>query len=98
MLHDQGVNEVPLMDPEGSFERFQLQVRRGESRPLEVEQAEPLALEVDHFLTCISERTEPIGSGVEALRVSSVLEALDLSLKRGGETVTPQPISEGDET
>ncbi|MCC5877812.1 MAG: Gfo/Idh/MocA family oxidoreductase [Candidatus Sumerlaeia bacterium] len=95
VLHDQGVSEVPLMDPEGSFERFQLQVRRGESKPLAVDQAEPLALEVDHFLDCITTRREPIGSGTEALRVSSVLEALDLSLKRGGETVVPQPVTEG---
>lgn len=93
-LYDQGVREVAQKDPEGSFERFKLEVRRGEARPLPVEHAEPLAVEVAHFLECISKRTQPLGSGVEALRVTSVLEALDLSLRKGGESVIPHPVPE----
>lgn len=90
VLHDQGVKEVPAYPPEGSFERFQLQVRRGGSRVLEVGAEEPLALEVDHFLECVGTRSEPKGSGAEALAVISVLEALDESLKAGGAPVAPQ--------
>lgn len=92
MLYDQGVREVGTGDPEGSFERFRLQVRRGETTPLPVEAAEPLAREVAHFLDCIDTRAEPRGSGAEALAVTSVLEALDQSLKAGGAPVTPRPV------
>ena len=89
-LYDQGLKEVALRDPEGSFERYQLVVRQGKETRLEVPRQEPLALEVEHFLECIGTRETPIGSGEEALRITSVLEACDRSMKNGGERVTPE--------
>ena len=47
-------------------------------------QGEPLKLECSHFLSCISERTEPKTSGASALRVLRVLEACQRSLNEGG--------------
>lgn len=91
-LYDQSIEEVPRRDPQGTFEGYQLQVRRGPSSQLPVEWHEPLAAEVEHFLSCIDSRDEPIGSGHDALQVIAVLEALDRSMKRDGEPVAPEKI------
>ncbi|CAN5324815.1 Gfo/Idh/MocA family oxidoreductase [soil metagenome] len=92
MLYDQGVKEVAQRDPEGSFERFRLEVRRGSESPIAVEKREPLAEEIAHFLHCIRSREEPLGSGDEALAVMSVLEACDRSIAAGGKLIVPEPI------
>lgn len=91
-LYDQGLREVSRPGPEGSYERFRLEVRHGLEEKLKVEKREPLAEEVAHFLDCVRTRKEPIGSGEEALRIMSVLEACDRSMKSGGQPVTPEPI------
>ena len=91
-LYDQAVEEVEKRDPQGSFERFQLQIRRGPRSTIPVEDKEPLAQEVGHFLDCIRTGIVPVSSGLEALRVVSVLEALNISLKRNGEPVEPERI------
>lgn len=70
--------------PEGSLERFHLEVRNGPHEELPIDPAEPLALEIAHFLDCIRTRREPIGSGADALCITRVLEACDLSMKQGG--------------
>lgn len=86
-LYHQRVEEVPKPGTEGSFEGYQLQVQPGREEALDVEDTEPLRAEVDHFLDCIRTRETPIGSGHEALRIMSVLDACDRSLKNGG-TIT----------
>lgn len=91
-LFHQRAEEVPLRDPEGSFERFQLHVKAGKSESLEVPRLEPLALEIDHFLQSVRSRTEPLGSGGEALRITSVLEACDRSMKQGGVSLAPEKV------
>lgn len=90
MLFHGGVEEVAVPDPGGSFERFQLRVRQGISEPVAVAPAEPLAQEIDHFLDCLESRAEPIGSGLEGLRVISVLEALQRSIEQKGAAVAPE--------
>jgi predicted dehydrogenase len=45
-------------------------------------EAEPLANECQHFLTCIQRGEEPLTSGEEGLRVTEVLEAAENSLRR----------------
>lgn len=89
-LYHQRVEEVP--GPPGSFERFQLEVRPGAAEHLDVEQREPLALEIEHFLECIATRQAPIGSGRQALRIMSVLEACDRSMKHDGKPMVPEVV------
>ncbi len=60
-------------------QRFPLP-RRGDAEPVEVENAEPLRLELEHFLECIERRARPHTDGREALRVLSVLEACQAHL------------------
>jgi len=46
---------------------------------------EPLAIEMEHYLKCISERTSPKTSGESALRVLRVLAACEQSLSKKGD-------------
>ncbi len=54
------------------------------------EDTEPLQLECEHFLTCITERQQPLTDGKSALKVLKVLEASQRSLEQGG---LPVPLS-----
>jgi predicted dehydrogenase len=76
----------------GSMERWQLQIRQGKEEVLPVGKDEPLAREVAHFVDCVRDRSNPRGSGEEALRVHAVLEACDRSMKAGGVPVSPAEI------
>jgi len=89
-LYDRGLSEVS--SPDGSFEQFRLVVRPGPEERVPVEKSEPLGLEVAHFAECIRSRHEPIGSGDDALRIISVLEACQRSLRSGGTNVVPEPV------
>lgn len=91
-LFHRGATEVPQSAPDGSFDRFRLQVRHGGEEPIPIEHTEPLAVEIAEFLRCLSTRETPAGSGDDALRITSVLEALDRSLKSGGMPCIPTPI------
>lgn len=86
-LYDQGIEEQGRRDPSGSFENFRLGIRRGPQSVLPVEQVEPLAAEVAHFLECLRSRKVPRGSGQEAIAIVSVLEALGHSMKLSGRKV-----------
>jgi len=57
----------------------------GEVVPLP--KAEPLRLECDHFLDCISTRSVPRTNGGSAVRVLKVLEGCERSLKANGQPV-----------
>ncbi|MDX2176539.1 MAG: Gfo/Idh/MocA family oxidoreductase [Candidatus Sumerlaeia bacterium] len=89
-LYHRGAEEVPSTRPDGTVDGFHLAIRQGGEERLQVDAAEPLALAVAHFRACVESRDEPFGSGNELLRVTSVLEALDRSLKSGGEPRTPE--------
>ncbi len=91
-LYHQRIEEVAREGTEGSFERYQLQIRPGERDYLDVPDQEPLAEEVEHFLHCLSTRAKPTGAGEEALRITSVLEACNESIKRNGEAITPRAV------
>lgn len=48
------------------------------------EETEPLKLECQHFITCVSRRESPLTSGESGLSVLKVLEASQRSLEKGG--------------
>ena len=51
---------------------------------LDIPQAEPLRLECEHFIACISNGTQPITDGYEGLQVLKVLNASQRSLDQNG--------------
>ncbi|OGO23742.1 MAG: hypothetical protein A2144_05200 [Chloroflexi bacterium RBG_16_50_9] len=52
-----------------------------------ISNAEPLKIECNHFIKCITEGKTPRSDGWAGLRVTSVLEAADRSLANGGQRV-----------
>jgi UDP-2-acetamido-3-amino-2,3-dideoxy-glucuronate N-acetyltransferase len=58
---------------------------------VEVADTEPLRLECEHFLTCVTHRIRPLTDGESALSVLRVLEASQRSIDRGG-----KPVAVGD--
>lgn len=60
---------------------------RGGSRFAVSSQAEPLKLEMQHFLDCITNDTPPITDAVEAIAVLRVLQAAQQSLEQAGKWI-----------
>lgn len=56
-------------------------------QPISYGQEEPVLEECRHFLTCVRNRIEPMGSGEQAVSVIRTLEALSESLRLGGQAV-----------
>jgi len=58
-----------------------------EARQVEVEESEPLKAECQHFLECISSRTQPITDASEGIEVLRVLKASQDSLVNNGRKI-----------
>jgi len=58
---------------------------------LEISESEPLRLECEHFLDCISNGKQPITDGQEGLRVLKILKASQRSLDNNGCSVELTP-------
>ena len=69
--------------------------RQGDGRPVELEVTEPLKAEMEHFLSCIDTREQPLTDGANGLRVLEVLQASERSLEMGGNRIqlTPRTVS-----
>ncbi|HYA39662.1 MAG TPA: Gfo/Idh/MocA family oxidoreductase [Syntrophobacteraceae bacterium] len=61
---------------------------KAEPQCVEVPQAEPLRVECEHFLYCMSNQCNPVTDGREGLRVLRVLKASQRSLDRQGARVS----------
>jgi predicted dehydrogenase len=78
-VHDKG--EIRM--PEGA-----ISTHTGDIWSPRIDATEPLRLECEHFLECVRTGAEPRTGVEEGLRVVEVLEAMQRSLERGGETVS----------
>jgi predicted dehydrogenase len=78
-VHDKG--EIRM--PEG-----RISTHAGDIWSPRIDATEPLRLECEHFLECVQTGAEPRTGVDEGLRVVEVLEAMQTSLERGGETVS----------
>lgn len=83
-IYDKGVDVAPYYD---TFGEFQFSYRYGNVMIPRIDEAEPLKLECEHFVDCIRSGEAPKTDGLSGLRVVSVLEAANLSLKNGGAVV-----------
>ncbi|MFH1095543.1 MAG: gfo/Idh/MocA family oxidoreductase, partial [Candidatus Micrarchaeota archaeon] len=61
--------------------------RSGDMWAPQIEQGEALRLLAETFIRCISDGKAPINDGLAGLRVVSMLEAANKSLKKKGEIV-----------
>lgn len=62
--------------------------RREPERVIDIPEQEPLRLECEHFLHCISNGTRPVTDGQEGLRVLQVLNASQRSLNQHGAKIS----------
>jgi predicted dehydrogenase len=88
VVYDKGFERCP--DPAGGPDIISL--RQGEGHFPQVDAAEPLTLEAQHFVDCVRHQKRPLSDGESGTRVVSVLEHGQRSLERGG-MVVPIPVS-----
>jgi predicted dehydrogenase len=72
-----------------TYAEFHFSYRYGDIYTPRIQEYEPLRRECEHFLECIREGKAPKSDGYSGLRVVSILEAANQSIKNRG---TQQPI------
>lgn len=70
-------------------------IRKSDGESVVVPQAEPLRSECQHFLTSCQQQSQPRTDGAEGLRVLQVLNAAQVSLDCGGDTIAPSASTNG---
>ena len=88
---DKGIDRVPRIGERmdyDSADNYQLFLRAGDAWLPKIDFREPLKIETAHFLECIQTGQEPLSGSQHALKVVTVLEAGDRSLKSGGRKVS----------
>ena len=84
-IYDKGVDVPPYYD---TFGDFQFSYRYGDIYSPRIEDYEPIKKECEHFLECIQRGMCPLSDGYSGLRVVSILEAANKSIKNSGRAVS----------
>jgi predicted dehydrogenase len=82
-IYDKGVDFSPSYGDYGES----LTIRVGDIYIPKIDMVEPLKVECQHFLDCITEGTEPLTGGEHGLQVLRVLEAAEHSLREGSKAI-----------
>jgi predicted dehydrogenase len=92
-IYDRGV-EIP--DTPNNFGEIQCSYRYGDILIPNIRFSEPLRMECQHFLDCITNHTRPRSDGRSGLNVVKIIEAAQKSLINGGEEIliNPTPIQQ----
>jgi len=88
-IYDKGVTVQPHYD---TFGEFQLSYRFGDIFIPKLDDSEPLKVESQHFVDCITKGVEPRSSGEQGLEVVRVLEAADESIREDGRMIAIEPV------
>ena len=80
-IFDKRVETPPYYD---TFAEFQYSYHYGGMYSPYLQESEPLKVETQHFLDCITNNSQPITDGFNGLKVVQILEAASKSLKKGG--------------
>jgi predicted dehydrogenase len=83
-IYDKGVDAPPYYD---TFGEFQFSYRYGDIHSPRIEDYEPLRFQLAHFLDCVKQNKVPRSDGYSGLKVVSVLEAAERSIKGQGRFV-----------
>ncbi|MFB3887067.1 MAG: Gfo/Idh/MocA family protein [Thermodesulfobacteriota bacterium] len=83
-IFDKGVEVPPYYD---TYAEFQFSYRYGDIHSPRIEDFEPLKRECEHFIACIQGGRSPLSDGYSGLRVVSILEAANKSLRLQGRAV-----------
>lgn len=88
-VYDKGVRFAPTETGYvDSFQSFRMSIHMGDEQSLNTATGQPLANECDHFVDCILNNKKPLSDGNNGLDVVRVLEALTVSLSRGGAPIS----------
>lgn len=82
-IYDKGAERLG----EGAYGAFQYRLRDGAMYVPSLPMTEPLANELRHFIECVDSGGRPATDGWNGVRTVAVLEAVDASLRAGGEKV-----------
>jgi predicted dehydrogenase len=87
-LYNKGV-DVEMMEDKmsESYSNYLMTYRYGDILIPHIDSGEPMLTECKEFIRCIKENTKPLASGELGLGVVRTLEAMQKSLKEGGEWV-----------
>jgi predicted dehydrogenase len=80
-MYDKNVNPIR---PTDTFGDFQFAYHYGSVISPYIHFEEPLRLECQHFIDCVSERKQPVTDGRNGVSVVRVIEAAQRSLREGG--------------
>ncbi len=80
-IYDKGVEVPPYYD---TYAEFQFSYRYGDIYTPKLDEYEPLRTECKHFLDCIENGETPRSDGYSGLRIVSILEAANKSMRNGG--------------
>ena len=83
-IYDKGVTVQRYYD---SYDEFQFAYRHGDIQIPRIDETEPLKVECEHFLDCMSSGLPPRTDGRNGVRVVSVLDAANQSIRNGGRPV-----------
>ena len=88
-IFDRGITRGdPVPEEQATdFARFKMITRAGDLLVPNLRVPEPLQVEAQHFIECVRLRRTPLTDGHNGVAVTAVLEAVDLSLARGGAPV-----------
>lgn len=92
-IYDKGAREEP--SPYASYGEFQHVVRSGEVRIPPVRGDEPLREQVRHFVQSVLDGRRPLSDGWDGVRVVSIMDAIQRSLKAEGMPVELAALPEG---
>ncbi|WP_033341351.1 Gfo/Idh/MocA family protein [Catenuloplanes japonicus] len=86
-VYDKGADRL---DPD-AYGAWQYKLRDGAMRVPSLPMAEPLGAELKHFLECVDTGARPRTDGWNGVEVVAVLEAVEESLRKGGEQIAVNP-------
>ncbi len=75
---------ILIDDRVDSFGEFQILLRDGDIISPKIEAKEPLKEQCRHFIECIEQRKRPLTDGNNGLDIVRVMEAIEVSVKKGG--------------
>jgi predicted dehydrogenase len=84
-VYDKGI--VVTKNDLDTIYKIKVDYRTGDMIAPKLIQREALSVEVEHFLTCLRDRRQPISDGRAGVRVLQILEATQLSLRKNGERI-----------
>jgi len=84
-IYDKGVS---MIENKESIYQTLIQYRTGDMYAPKLDHTEALQSECRHFVNCIKNNTNPLTGGKSGAKVVKILEAADMSIRKGGRSIS----------